>query len=621
MQMYIFRTTKVALFILIFITSSLCLYSQTQSNKRSFPNKNKDGVKNEISPERQRAEYLLDSAIDELPGIEDIQARISLAESILKLLSKEKPDRCRVMLDALFDSALQLKEKDSSDKKAPKQDPDAIIRKIIQITAAFDRRLSQRYVEQYTKQDDAQNETTKLTNAHLAANLYMKLAIELIEKDPAFAIEIASKSLNSKLISESLVFLGVLRKKDSGLANAFFMKALQSLKTRQGNDVNEWLLLYSYVFSPMRIPQVTSQGLALAQLPQYLAVAENYTVEPDLANQYLQAVTQIFLDNTRYTPASIEGLSWRIVGDLYLISIVEPQFAYYLADSTQLITAQRNFLANYLQPEQRGQVQPFIDRWMNVHSRVDPASRNPNTTDYFLKLAEQSVDSKRRDQLYYKAASVAIGDKNYDLALEIVEKLSLTYRDDARQFINYHIALQSVQNHELEKAEQWVRRDSDRARQAYLLTLIANSLLEKDGKDLSRVRELLNEVTQLSTKAGANRDAAAILFGGALVFSRFDMARAFELFKEAITIANKVDGFTGDIWIVRSLNIGGFSFDYSMYGSEFTLKEITERLAIKNFNETLLTVQNLKAPLPRLRGIVALSKGVWLEKLSKQSSS
>src|SRR5437764_6033065 len=61
------------------------------------------------SPILQSATFTLDSVIDELRQIEDVAARVALAEPIVKSLSASRPDRCRQLLDSLFDDVIQLK--------------------------------------------------------------------------------------------------------------------------------------------------------------------------------------------------------------------------------------------------------------------------------------------------------------------------------------------------------------------------------------------------------------------------------------------------------------------------------------------------------------------------------
>src|SRR6185369_15141234 len=123
-------------------------------------------------------------------------------------------------------------------------------------------------------------------------------------------------------------FLGTLRKKDVGLANAFLSTALQSVIARRGTDINELLLLYTYVFSPMRVLWLNSQGIVLRQIPGYQRVAQDYPIDPTLAQQFLQASAQVLLTDPQYRQANLSA-STGPAGDLYFISLIKPQAAKY----------------------------------------------------------------------------------------------------------------------------------------------------------------------------------------------------------------------------------------------------------------------------------------------------
>ena len=102
---------------------------------------------------------MLDSVIDELREVDDINARISLAETIVTLLAKSRPERCRGMLDSLFDEALQSRRDEAS--KAVESNTDAMLDRIIKIAARLDTRLAQSFVERSLKEEREADTNTK----------------------------------------------------------------------------------------------------------------------------------------------------------------------------------------------------------------------------------------------------------------------------------------------------------------------------------------------------------------------------------------------------------------------------------------------------------------------------
>src|SRR2546423_1889058 len=280
------------------------------------------------SPLRQNATVLLDSTIDELSAVEDVEARVTFAADILKLLGGVKPERCRQMLDSIFDDLMKLKNAKSPQGNSQRPSPDALLRKLIQAAASFDRKLARTYINKYTEEAPAQKSETATPAQSLStqADLNMLLALQLIETDPALSMRVAENAVAAAVTVKTLEFLGTLRKKDVGLADAFFATALQSVKARRGTDINELLLLYTYVFSPTRVLWLTPQGIVLRQIPGYRQVAQDYPVNPRLAQLFLQASAQILLADPQYRQGNLRS-GTGAAGELFFINLIQPQVA------------------------------------------------------------------------------------------------------------------------------------------------------------------------------------------------------------------------------------------------------------------------------------------------------
>lgn len=571
--------------------------------------------KAKLTPQQEYAVHLLNSVIDESREVEGVDNRTSLAESIVPLLASTLPDRCRQMLDAIFDAALRENERTPSDKKDSPFTPDATIRRIIQLAAGLDRKLADSYIEKYAT--DKESESSESSRDHQltkrAAELYMKIAVDLVDKDPALAVSVAQRALMVSVPSETLTFLAKLRQKDLKLSNSVFLSALTGIKTRGGRDINELLLLYSYVFSPLQVLQTLPEGLGILSIASYQQIAVNYGADPTLAQSYLATATQIALNPSRYEAQNFGRLVEGPRGDLTFLMIIAPQVGTYLPSLIDSLSEQRGFLASFLQPDQRQQTEGSIDRWRKALGDSSASSDKPDTSDYYLRLAERVSDPKRKNQLWYRAAMAAVGERKYAVALATVDKMSDDYRDQARQFIRYHIAFEAAREGKLDLAEEWARQNLDLAQRAYLYTLLAQLLLKKP-ENTSQASGFLNEVEQMAAKLEPNQEKAAVLIGAAVVASKVDAGWAFRLLQDGIKAANKMDNFSGDISVRRSLNIGGFYFDYSLYRSEFTFSDAVTRLAAANFDETATDVRELKSRLARLRAIVSACSAVLGDK-------
>ncbi len=556
---------------------------------------------------RQGALSTLETVVDELPAIDDIDLRIQVTEKVVRLLAASRPDRCRRALDLLFAKASAARNERAKDQP-DRERADLALRKIIQIAAFLDSKLAQSYIEAYLEEQRFE-ETTSASGQRESqiALAYLKIATQLVQKDPNLAVLTATRSFRAGVMPETLVFLATLRKKDVGLANRFFLSVLHSSRARSGNDVNELLLLYAFVFSPLRIPVVMAEGVGVLSIPEYLAVAQSYPIDSLLAKQYLEVSTKMLLDSNRYLPQNLERLTKGPLGDFYFISIIEQKASAYLPDFAQTISQQRNVLANYLQSSDRAGAFASIERWNSIPREAKVfGPGNKATVDYFASQAERASDPRLRDQFYFRSALAAIHDQQDERAIELAAKLSPEYSNQAQLLIRFALAERKVRDGQLDEAEQFARRDESLVRKCYILTLIAQSLLGGKSKDNYRAAQLLQEVYQLTDKLSSQKERLSVLNGLAAVFSRFDVGRGFELLRETIKSANKSDRFTGDISIPLNLNVGGFLFAFSLYEDEFSFFDLLSKLAASDFYEALFHAREIQNRPLRIHSIVVV---------------
>src|SRR5678815_1736849 len=136
---------RIAAIVILTLVSTLHLYAQRPSTDSR-----------NASPLRLNAINLLDSTIDELNAVEDIETRVTFATDILKSFGDVKHERCRQMLDSLFDDLVKLKNAKTSQTNSQRSSPDALLQKLIQATASFDRKLARNYIDRYTRDPASQ---------------------------------------------------------------------------------------------------------------------------------------------------------------------------------------------------------------------------------------------------------------------------------------------------------------------------------------------------------------------------------------------------------------------------------------------------------------------------------
>ena len=553
---------------------------------------------------RQDALSTVNQVIDEISEVEDLRSRVVLAERIVQLLAKARPDRCRKMLSVIFDEAITLK---ANPKEKVPPDLDSIISRTIQAAAVIDLELAHRFIEVLAKSEQTDFEAKQDHSS--AARLYLRIATDVIRENPQLAVNIASRSLVFGVTSETLTFLVLLRKRDAVLANRFLLTATQRSKDRGAKDVNELFLLYSYVFVRPNPPVVSAQGLGSLSIPNLPELTKDHSVDVTLAAQYLKIVAEILLDRNRYATGNVSTLIRGAEGDFFLLTLVEPMAQSYLSTVAPAISAQRSIVLNYLAVDRREAAFSAVERWNQTPKDLSSISgANDRSLEYLVKRAENASDSKRRNQLYFRAALAAVELKEYETAFDLVEKISVD-ADKAKHFLRFDIALHHLRNRRPFEAEKLARLDDVLERRAYILTLIADQLVVEQAADIPRAIQYLEEAQRIASTLN-NKEKLAVLIGTGSVYARFDTVRASEILRDAIKASNKSPDFVGESSIPNVLEVDGFFFDYSIYDNGFTIFDLIERMASTSYYATLQELRSLKNRLFRLRAVIALCTAV-----------
>jgi hypothetical protein len=550
----------------------------------------------------------LDAVADELREAGDLGARVRLAGEVVKLLAGVKPERCRRLLDALFDEALKKKAGDASGSGRQNPEADSVVGEVIAVAAQFDRQLAASYVERFARAEDeaGERESSSQTSkpSGQAADIYLRLAIVLVERDPALAAETAAKSLGYGVTGDTLLFLAALRKREPALANGFALKALESVRVR-GGDVNELFLLYAYVFPSPQVPFVHAQGLALRQIPGYAGLAAGNPVDAGLSAAYLTAAAQLLLDPARAARTRQGQAGAGLAGDFYFLKVTEPKFAGHSPALTSQLAARLADLTASLDPGGR---QTSVAAAESVSAMQRETRGAPPDPELLLRQAADEPDAKRRDRLLYRAVTLALRDRRYDVALEAAEKLSPETRRAVKPFVVHSVAGRLVAGGETEEALRLVENEEDAAARASILVLAARSLAGKGRGEVGRAAELLSDAERLSSKLGA-RESAAILAGAASVYARFDAARASQILRDVVRATNKVDDFSGELKITRTFDFNDFTNFYRLDDGEASVYTAFEQQGRRDFVNTLADARDIKSRLFRLRVVVALSRG------------
>lgn len=567
------------------------------TNQASHPQKNG------AASIRKKAIDTLAPLLHELMQVDNLQQKVTLAQPLVRLLSRTHAEECQKLLSELFDECLRLRSEKRDSPQETYLDPDLLAKKIIQISASLDRKFAKSLLEKYdTAGSSDQNKSPSTDLSRI--RFHLSVASELIEENVELASSVAEKVISGSVIPETLVFLDLLRQKDLLMANRLFAMALAGLRMRGGADPNESLLLFSYVFCPQQIPVITPQGLGVYHLAAGSPLPA-YRPNVAVAQQYLDNTTALLLDPARYGRPNLPP-TFGPRGDWLLIKFIQPEAAIYRPSLTNPLLAQQYVLENRME-DRKTEALASLDRW-NSSSGQTSGPRSA-TVESLLKQAEQAANTKRKDQLLYRAAMAAIRAGEYDRALQIADELSIEYRNEAKQFLNFSIAVAVARKEDIAHATRLAEKDDDLLRRAYVFTLIAESLIERKEADMEQARFYLSAVEDLIPKLPTDAERVSAINRVIQIYSRFDRAKAFESLQELIRYANKVDSFAGEMSVSRLLDIGGYTFDYSLY-DDSSLDETLKKLAVLDFETTLEDVSQLESRIARLKSTVAVCKSV-----------
>jgi ribosomal protein L22 len=607
-----FIRIAVAVFLVVCLNCATTPTGAAQEVKKNDDDAAKKEYKARV---REQTVSLIDSLffeIDELKDKHGLGVRVELAEQLIKLLAQKRSLRCRQLLDSLFAESLELISKSpKTDSSINEQRITAqAINKILRIAAGMSGKLARDYLNRYV---EAEREMAE-KKARPLSGYYLRLGAEAVEASPNLAFDIGQEFLKQepKIGTDVLRFMYQLSEKDVSLADKFLIEALRNIKSQKGRDVNELLLIHSYVRGLNIIPAVSAKGMTPLYVP-YKPLPESSRVAPSTISFFLMTASEILLDDSRYS--SNQPL-WGAEGDMLAIKIIEPQISQSLPLVAVRLRERQNVLASYLADERAAFVEAEIDKWNRAaqkdRMRQDEES-SPQDRETLLQKAEKSVRPDEKDMLYYEAANLAVEKREYSEAVEICEKISESSRAPVRDFIVFTIAQIELKQGRLDAAKEWARQSSDLTQQACLLTLIARSSINEKKKEFVKASDILGEVESLVSGIRDAREKVYVLAGMGTVSAPIARNKSYEYLQEAIAQANKAESFPTDASITRVVKVGDRFFLYSFYDQELSLSQLIFQHTQKDFFETSFLVDTLKSPLARFRARLALCKAGTME--------
>jgi tetratricopeptide (TPR) repeat protein len=481
----------------------------------------------------------------------------------------------------------------------------------MRIAAYLDRKLEKTYQDRFL---DTERELVERSPAAAADRL--KLGLEIVEADPNWAVTIAKATLGptTRLGVTVLDFLYQVSKKDPGLADQFLASVVQNIKQRRGLDINELLLLHSYVTGSSVLPSWSAQGLVSVYVP-YKPLHETTVVSPLTRSMFFQVASEILLDGSRYA-AGVEKPVWSMEGDLAAIRILEPRLRQWLPQLDAAVLDRQLTLTSYVSTEKRSSMERALDEMRRkLDSEKALLEASSVSADSLIEKAEKTVGVDQRDELYFQAADLAMAKGAYLEAFEITEKLSLPLRESVNDFFLLGMARGKLSDSQFDTAADLAKRISDPTLRVYVLTLLARASINAKSKYPNEATEILAQAEGAVREVKQGAERVSVLAGIGNVYSRIDQNIAYSYLADAVAQCNAVENLSNPGSISRLVRVGSSSFSYSLYGErDLSLWELVVQQSRRDFFSTLFVVDSIKDPLIRIRARIALYRGADSER-------
>jgi tetratricopeptide (TPR) repeat protein len=332
---------------------------------------------------RARSEALTDDLLKDAGKLSDARRAVILARLARGWWTEDQTRARKWFLNAI-ELVEPVPNKETSDER---QKRIGAARKILKVTARLDQKLTLRLVKILTP-DPQISQSERNENAEWIMNS----ATDLVAVDPNRASELFNVAMRVGPPNDIVSFLMAMRRNDPQRADVLFTQVLSLAKQR--SFTAEILNSLSYVAFPVQRgwggnTPTPSENLRLGFLQ----------AEIDFLN-----ANQINDDNRTLVCASVA-------------SFIAPL----LSEFDRLL------------PTQGVVVRQAINRCESLspllQQRLDDSVRPLNTSEEFLKAAADAKDEKVRTVYEYRAANLAMGAKNYELALKILDDMAKEQRE------------------------------------------------------------------------------------------------------------------------------------------------------------------------------------------------
>jgi len=290
-----------------------------------------------------------------------------------------------------FRNAIEVVEQvPNKENAADRQERFATTRLLLKLVAPLDQKLAAPLVKILNGVDEQSTARERSDNAEALINT----ATALVDTDEYRAAELGAMAIRLGPPNDIASLLLALRQHNPKLADSLFIQALSAAKQNP-------------------FPVQILNSLSYAAFPGQRGSDDVKLAAPDYLRVQLLQLEVAFLNANPISPETEGSMCWSVSG---FIAPVLGEFER-LAPQQAEVVRQAIIKCQFVNPS----VQPQLES--------SSTSQPPNTVDALLEASRDATDDHLRTINVYRAADLAKQNKNYELALKILDGMSKEGRD------------------------------------------------------------------------------------------------------------------------------------------------------------------------------------------------
>ncbi|MDQ1557910.1 MAG: hypothetical protein QOD32_970 [Pyrinomonadaceae bacterium] len=533
-----------------------------------------------LTTEQQAALYVLDQLSEAAKKFDDELLKLRTQAQVGDLLWSYDEPRARRRLEEAFRATTSIKvEKQGAtvpppSPVAPVTPLSLLQREILSLIARRDVNLAERLINSAAAEAKSETDGAFVARGGDAAGgerpgLYLQAALSIADTNPERSVQLAEASFAGGISPTVLSVLLTLRQKSPTQGDALYRATLAAAR-RDPTTASLSLQL----LAPYALPEfITAAGFGAALTPDAGAATQ---AGGAAAVEFLNFAYDTFMHLAAPTQTSAANPADYMLGQRLL-----PFFVKYQPERAPMFRSLLGVIA------QRAAQSPAIETVNNLS--------RPGGADELLKQAEAASDPFQKDLLYFRAVMMAMGEGDFDRAIEIAGRAhDGDFRSGLDAFVRFQASSSLSVKGDADAALRYARSMPDVRRRAYLLAKVARTLFDK--KDTARAAEVLAEARQSIAKADEGAAKAQAWLIVAEIETRLDPARGFEGMEATVKAFNSiVPDASGEVkpapgagFVLSSMLTKLFKLEQPDFAPSFSL------LARADFERAVQLAQTLK---------------------------